>query len=63
MRRIHVGPPVSPCTLLGLLRSCIPDGAPVREDELRSYLPDVDACLNEMRRADARRYEDEREAA
>ena len=63
MRRVHIGPPVSPCTLLALVRSCIPNGAPVREDQLRAYLPDIDACLEEMHLAATRRYEEEREAA
>lgn len=63
MRRPRLIPTMHPCSLIALVRRCIPDDGPVHEHELRKLTREMDAVAEEVRRADARRYEDEREAA
>lgn len=63
MRRPRLIPSMHPCALIALVRRCIPDDGPVQERELRKLTREMDAVAAEVRRADARRYGDEREAA
>jgi hypothetical protein len=63
MRRPRLVPSMYPCTLIQLVRQCVPDDGPIREAELRKLTREMDAVAAEVTRADARRYDDEREAA
>ena len=56
-RTANLDSPINPCMLLACIRQLIPDDGPTRDEELREFLPKIDAILAEVRLANARRYE------
>lgn len=52
-------PVMDPCAVLACVRLCIPNDAPTRDEDLRLWLPEIDATLAETKRANSRRCEGE----
>ena len=56
MKRSPSVPTIDPCTLVALIRGCIPDDGPIKDTELRRLTHEMDAVNAEVRQAETRRY-------